>query len=301
MYSVAEALAFHQPRAEHGEVPTLTEISALLDLLDDENPDVVEAVRGRLEKLGDAALDALVKASQEDDARRRVRARSAIRSILSRKATQSLSDYLSSGELDLETAVIMLAQTENPHLNRDDVQGRLDVLADRVRLQLLVAQTPLERSQALAVVLAKEECFGGNTQDYYDPANSYIDLVLDRKAGIPISLAVLYVLVGKRVGLDVYGVSFPRHFVTGYAEPGFVTHLDSYHNGKNLDRAACEAMLAAQNLPMNDQWFARASVVDTLRRMLGNLAHVYRQREDLTRLSRIESLLKVIEQRKRAS
>jgi regulator of sirC expression with transglutaminase-like and TPR domain len=277
----------------------LTEIIALLDLLDDENPDVVEAVRGRLEKLGESALDALMEASQGDDAKRRVRARAAVRSILARKATLVLSNYLGDEEIDLETAVLMLAETENPLLNREEIKSRLEELAKRVKARLADASGPLARSQSLTAVLAHEEGFSGNTQDYYDPSNSYIDFVLDRKVGIPISLAVLYVLVGRRAGLDVYGVSFPRHFVAGYAEPGWVTHIDAYHNGKNLDRAACEAMLAAQNLPMNDQWFARAGVHDTIRRMLGNLAHVYRQRDDQPRLTRVETLLKVIEVRKR--
>jgi hypothetical protein len=202
---------------------TLTEIIALLDLLDDKNPDVVEAVRGRLEKLGEAALDALTEAAQGDDAKRRVRARAAVRTILARKATSTLSNYLGNDEIDLETAVLMLAETENPLLNREEIKSRLHDLAERVKARLETASGPLARSQCLAAVLAHEEGFSGNTQDYYDPSNSYIDFVLDRKVGIPISLAVLYVLVGRRAGLDVYGVSFPRHFVAGFAEKGWVT------------------------------------------------------------------------------
>jgi regulator of sirC expression with transglutaminase-like and TPR domain len=276
------------------------ELAALVDLLGDENPDVVEAVRERLQTLGTAALPALREALASDDPRRRLRARAAERDILSRGFALTLAEVLGRPEIDLEEAVVLLAQVENPDLDVGHLKGRLDALAASVRERADHAESPAGRAAALGTVLFGEHGFHGNEKDYYDPANSYFDLVLDRRAGIPITLAILYLLVGRRAGLTLHGINFPRHFVVGFTEGTFTTAIDAFHEGRLLDRQALAARVFAQNLPWNDAYLAEATSKDILRRMLGNLAFVYRDRGDRRRLARIEGLLEPLDRRSRS-
>lgn len=276
------------------------EIIALVELLGDENPGVVDAVRERLDVLGDAALPALREALLSDDPRRRLRARAAERDIRARERARALAEYLAMPDIDLEEAVLMLAQVENPDLDFARVRAVLDDLGSRVAERLSHAETGVGRAAVLGAVLFGEEGFRGNERDYYDPANSYIDFVLDRKAGIPISLSILYLLVGKRAGLAVHGINFPRHFVVGFSDGDFTTAIDAFHEGRLLDRQALAARVFAQNLPWNDAYLVEASPKDILRRMLGNLAFVYRDRGDRRRLVRIEALLQPLDRRSRA-
>jgi regulator of sirC expression with transglutaminase-like and TPR domain len=276
------------------------ELAALVDLLGDENPEVVEAVRERLQTLGTAALPVLREALASDDPRRRLRARAAERDILSRGFAVTLAEVLGRPEIDLEEAVVLLAQVENPDLDAGHLKARLDALAASVRERVDHAESPAGRATALGAVLFGEHGFHGNEKDYYDPANSYFDLVLDRRSGIPITLAILYLLVGRRAGLTLHGINFPRHFVVGFTEGTFTTAIDAFHEGRLLDRQALAARVFAQNLPWNDAYLAEATAKDILRRMLGNLAFVYRDRGDRRRLARIESLLEPLDRRSRS-
>lgn len=275
------------------------EILALVELLSDDNPEVVEAVRGRLDTLGAAALPALREALASDDPRRRLRARSAERDILARERANELAAYLAGPDIDLETAVLMLARVENPDLELSKVTRRLDVLGIRVADRARHAETGAGRAAALGAVLFGEEGFRGNERDYYDPANSYLDLVLDRRSGIPISLSILYILVGRRAGLEVHGINFPRHFVVGFTDGDFTTAIDAFHEGRLLDRQALAARVFSQDLPWNEAYLAAATPKDILRRTLGNLAFVYRDRSDRRRLARIEGLLQPLDRRSR--
>ena len=276
------------------------ELAALVDLLGDENPEIVEAVRGRLDALGAAALPALREALASDDPKRRLRARAAERDILSRDRAHDLARYLAEPAIDLEHAVLLLAQVENPDLDRASVTKRLDALA-RPRRRARLASRDAARAgppRSAPSSTAKRDS-RATSDDYYDPANSYLDLVLDRHSGIPITLSTLYILVGWRAGLNVHGINFPRHFVVGFREGDFSTAIDAFHDGRLLDRQALAARVFAQNLPWNDAYLAEATPRDVLRRTLGNLAFVYRDRGDQRRLARIEALLEPLDRRSR--
>ncbi len=271
------------------------EIAALLALLDDENPGVATAARGRLVALGEGALTALNTAIAADEPRLRNVARAARTAILSQGAEAAFIESLARGELDLETVAIDLARIERPDLDPAVVRARLDDLADRVRSAAAEAMDATGRAAALGAVLGDEEGFHGNAEDYYHPHNSYLDWVLDRKKGIPISLSLLYVFVGRRAGLDVFGVAFPRHFVAAYREPGFTAYLDAFHGGKVLDRKQAEVMLEQQNLPAHASLFTEAAPYDIVRRMLANLAYAYRDRKAVAQAARIGRLQAALE------
>ena len=118
-------------------------------------------------------------------------------------------------QIDLAAAALLIALDEYPALNVSGYLERIDALAERTSSRLLfdAAERPMEAIEAINHQLFEIEGFGGNQEDYYDPRNSFLNDVIDRKTGIPITLSLLYMEVASRVGLKLEGVGMPGHFI----------------------------------------------------------------------------------------
>jgi regulator of sirC expression with transglutaminase-like and TPR domain len=132
--------------------------------------------------------------------------------------------------------------------------------------------------------------FRGNTQHYYDPRNSYLNQVLDRRTGIPITLSVLAMSVGRRAGLEVVGVGLPGHFVARARINGDQLVFDPFHGGRQLSREQCALLVEqATGLPLPDDddpiWSVPAGVIAA--RMLTNLKQIYLKAKDYPRAVRV--------------
>ena len=132
-------------------------------------------------------------------------------------------------------------------------------------------------------VLFVEEKFHGNTDEYYDARNSYLNQVIDRKVGIPLSLSILYLAVADRIGLAMAGVNLPAHFVVRAGVGESTIFVDPFHGGVLLDRAGCEhrvAEVTGQQVELPDVAFAPCSTTAIVLRMLRNLKAVYLRDHD---------------------
>ena len=116
-------------------------------------------------------------------------------------------------ELDLASAALWLAAEDCPELDAQVYLGRLESLADRVRVAWGRRLGSVAALDALRSVLVEEENFRGNTNSYYDPQNSFLNKVLDRRVGIPISLSIVWIEVGRRAGIPIEGVNLPGHLL----------------------------------------------------------------------------------------
>jgi regulator of sirC expression with transglutaminase-like and TPR domain len=175
-----------------------------------------------------------------------------------------------SPEPPLDRAALAIAAGAEPELD----EGRW--LAELDRLAADVATLP-----ALLRRLFEIEGFAGNAADYQDPRNSLLPHVLTRKLGIPITLAVVAIEVGRRAGVALEGVGMPGHFLV--RPVGTRTHLDVFRGGAALDMAGCEALFRAtagvrRDVPFGPHLLATASTHSILARMLENLRVVYRSR-----------------------
>jgi len=169
-------------------------------------------------------------------------------------------------EIPLAEAALLIAAHDHPV----DVAEQLARLDDLAR----VAPSTVER---LAEFLFVEHGFAGNDVDYADPRNSFLDDVLRRRLGIPITLSVLMMEVGRRRGLPLHGVGMPGHFLVG-AEPG--TFIDAFHDGEILDEAGCRDRFERlqPGAPWHPAYLAPVSSRAILVRMLANLVHTYVER-----------------------
>src|SRR5215471_13834550 len=158
--------------------------------------------------------------------------------------TALVSSSIEDERIDLARAALAIARTEYPHLDSDIYLAVLQGFAQRVRSRLARNPTAPETIHALNSVIFGEEHFHGNVEDYYDPRNSFLNEVLDRKLGIPITLALVYEEVARRIGLPLFGVGMPGHFLLKhYDVDGGQVILDPFHGGALLTLQECQQRL----------------------------------------------------------
>ena len=189
-------------------------------------------------------------------------------------------------DLPLDVAALLIGAWEHEVFDVEPHRRALDALADRSAAAVAAAVAPDEAGQALARTLFGELAFRGNTDDYYDPRNSFLTEVLARKVGIPISLSVLYLEAARRLGIPAAGVAFPGHFLVRVDRAREPLILDPFGGGATLDRAGLEALLMRASGPdarLDDVSFAPASKRAILIRMLNNLAGIYGSTGDTLR------------------
>lgn len=193
--------------------------------------------------------------------------------------TGLVSRTIEDERIDLARAALAIARTEYPRLEPDLYLRRLQGLAQRVRSRLTRNPTPTETIGVVNSVLFEEEQFRGNLDDYYDPRNSFLNEVLDRKVGIPITLALVYEEVARRAGLQLFGVGMPGHFLLKhYDVDGRQVILDPFHNGVQLSLQECQRRLDkiyAGQMELQSEFLASVSRRRWLTRLLNNLKTIY--------------------------
>lgn len=198
-------------------------------------------------------------------------------------------------EIDLGRAALAIAVQEYPDLKIDDFLSQLDRLGQEVELRIGDEKNPYRVIAALNTVLFKELGFQGNRSEYYDPKNSFLNDVLTRKKGIPISLSVIYMEVARRVGLSLAGVGFPGHFLVKYEDGNIEILIDVFDGGEIRAREDLERMLQQLyrgQVSYQAGFLAALRKRDILRRMLNNLKWIYLERgEPLKTLSVLDQLV----------
>jgi regulator of sirC expression with transglutaminase-like and TPR domain len=197
--------------------------------------------------------------------------------------------------IDPAEVALLLAADEYPDLDIGAQLTRLDHLAAEVAPRL--AGDLAARAAALADFLFEEKGFRGNTADYYDPRNSYLNDVLDRGLGIPITLSVLAMAVGARAGLTVVGVGVPGHFVAKAVAGDEEMLFDPFHEGRSLTPEGCADLAKAvtgRSFAPTPAALQPAPLGAIVARMLNNLKGIYLQREDYARAARVIERLRVL-------
>jgi regulator of sirC expression with transglutaminase-like and TPR domain len=184
--------------------------------------------------------------------------------------------------IPLDEAALAIAAEEYPALDPAPYLAQLDALAARVRRTAPGPLRPAPALRALREVLVDEEGFRGNVEEYGDPRNSFLNDVLDRKLGIPISLSVVWMEVARRCGLALRGVGFPGHFLAKVETAGLDVFVDAFHGGELLGTDEVLARFRARSggRELDPRHLAPVTPRQLLGRMLGNLARIYDERRD---------------------
>jgi regulator of sirC expression with transglutaminase-like and TPR domain len=201
------------------------------------------------------------------------------------EATERFGELLSGDTVALDEALALVAL----HAGSDrSVESQLSLLDD------LAAGCPQPTFDGLLRHLFGPGQFAGNTTDYYDPRNSLLNHVLERKLGIPISLATVAIEVGRRIGVEVAGVGMPGHFLI--CERGTDTFADPFAGPALLDRADCRRIYSrlAVPSPWNVRHLDEVAGVAIVIRVLTNLKAIYQQRNDTGNLRWVMTLRSAI-------
>lgn len=216
-------------------------------------------------------------------------------------------DYFTSlvaddASLPVVEAAAAIAQDEYPGLDTQAVLADIDALADRLKRRIPADAVPVQRLRWLNRFFFQELGFGGNVNNYYDPGNSYLHLVLSTRRGIPITLAVLYIELATHVGLTARGVSFPGHFLVKLKMPQGEVVIDPF-TGQSLSREELDELLLPYkrnrgllgdfDAPLG-LFLQAAQPRDVVARMLRNLKEIHRSAEDWPRLLAVLQRLVVL-------
>jgi regulator of sirC expression with transglutaminase-like and TPR domain len=199
--------------------------------------------------------------------------------------------------IDLVRASLVVARTEYPRLDLEAYAARVEALAGRVA-GLTSDHDPEHALEALNHVLFDEVNLSGNRDDYYDPRNSFLNDVLDRGLGIPITLSIVYMEVARRVGLHLSGIGLPGHFLLKhYAENGKEALIDCFNRGDILSRQDCQTRLDeiySGEMKMRPEFLRPITRRQVLTRMLNNLKTVYLSTRNFRKALPIADLILVI-------
>lgn len=200
-------------------------------------------------------------------------------------------------QIDLAAAALWIAAIHEPVDRPDRYLRRLDDFAAWLRLRVDNNLDPERAINQLSHYLATEQGFQGNRQYYDDPRNSCLNHLLERRLGIPITLSVLYLEVGWRLGLPLRGVGLPGHFLVKYVDEEREIFFDPFNGGQIVTREDCEQRLAeiyGRMVPLEEHYLGAVTRKQILIRMLTNLKHLYQRSLDYGRLlETIEHLLAI--------
>jgi len=248
---------------------------ALLTLLRDDDPDTVALVKAQLAAGGPEALRELRTLDDLADPIASFHLRDVIADIQERGAEAAFTHFCRHFGEDgnLEEAAWQLASVFLPGEDLEPARVLLDEWGEQVKRRLEKAPTALDRVETLAEFLNLEQRLRGNDDDYYNVRNSLLPAVVESRLGIPISLALVYLLVAQRAGMEVEGIGLPGHFIMRHEDIFF----DPFHGGRRVGLDECRNLLEQQNLVLLPQHLIASTPRQMLIRMLTNLYFILDQ------------------------
>jgi len=251
---------------------------ALMRLLDDDDPQVASAVERELLDGGDETARLLEgeKENVEDHVRKRIdKLISKIYVDRLQKDYDSLLDYASHPDFSLERALFLLARPLYLDADYANIQEQLNQLAIELRKRVAGIENPYDIVQHVNEFFLNELGFAGNSKDYYNPDNSVLHRVIETRRGIPISLGIVYLLVGKRLNLPVFGVGAPAHFLVKFVLEGKEIYVDVFNGGRIMSRKDAEEFISDMGFSFEPRFLKESTDIEMLARMCRNMARAF--------------------------
>lgn len=257
------------------------DINALIHLLGDDDGWVRGQARDALRDAGSRAAPYLERASQADEERTvRRESRRLVEEIHAEAVEQEwVALQAAADEVALEEGAFLLERLVHPSRtgHQLEARGTLEALSQAARRAIPATAGRAQRVAALATFL-HEAGFHGNTGEYYDPENSFLSSVLERRTGIPITLALVWIAIGRRVDVPLVGIGMPMHFLVGWRAGGSYRYLDPFYGGREVSHGECLLLLERAGFDDPRSTLRPAPVVAILERMARNLVLVYDNR-----------------------
>ena len=264
--------------------------------MDDRDESIRDSVKSQLVLIGEDTIPFLEIAAQDENLRKRSQAQIILREIYPiqlgtkfRKLSQKLD-----ADLDLEEGIFLLTQFGYPDFEPETSRTILDNFAEELAPRLLPHFKPIEKVRELNKFLFQEKGFSGNEKNYFSSDNSFLNKVLSNKTGIPISLSVLCILIGKRLNLPIVGVGMPCHFIAKYDILSGPIYFDPFNKGKVLSYRQCVELVESFGLKFEDHFLTQSGNRETLIRMINNLIMVYKQNKEVKEMGQLTEYVKIL-------
>lgn len=259
-------------------------LKAMITLLDDSDEEVVAHVTGQLLALGSDIIPRLEHAweSLEDHALQE-RVEDIIHKIQFGLTRDALSDWLENSRHDLLQVMLIIARYQFPELSESRVRNHIESIRIDAWMEMNYYLTALEKVRILNHIFFRIHGFSGNTDQYNDPQNSFINKVLESRKGNPISLCVLYMIIAQRLHIPIFGVNLPQHFILAYLddsdtaqnlpveqrEPLF--YINAFNRGMVFGQKEIDQFLQLIKLEPQEQYYRACSTFDIVVRVFNNL------------------------------
>lgn len=200
-------------------------------------------------------------------------------------------------DIELEKAVLLLSYWNNPNVKLPEIENQLDQISQDIQQSMPTTGHPLSFIDHVSEYFSKELCFHGNTTDYYNPDNSFIDQVLITRTGIPISLSVIFILIANRLGLPILGVPMPAHFIIKFDDGVDEIFFDPFYDSKIYSHEECFKYLEKAKIKNPEEILDGCMNFQIILRMMRNIQLVYSSyKNEPQKVNEIEQLLNLVEQ-----
>jgi len=272
----------------------LTQHEAIVKLLQDDDPETVRMVKDQLAQGGAALVPELRNLARIDDTNVSRHAREILEEIATSETDEDLLllCHFFQAEGGFEDAWGIISRALGPAPDLAAYEHKLTQWGRRFQITLSGVVSDRERVLALAKFMSGELCFRGNSENYYCERNSLLPNVIDLRIGIPITLTLLYIMVGRRAGMKIDGINLPGHFIARHGEVLF----DPFHQGRILTQADCGKIVTRQNLKLRPSYFLAAKPRQIVLRILANLLYVYDLHNEVEKHSRVYTWMKALTQ-----
>lgn len=283
-------------------------IEALVQLIDDPDHFVYEQVKDELIDRGSNVIPFLESSWMDDHYSLLFHQRvdQLIKEIHFSESKKELSNWINSDKKDLFQGALIVARYQYVHLDEAKIRATIQRIKNDVWLEINPKQTALEKISILNSIFFDKYQFKGSRDDFYSPLNSFINSVIDSRAGNPLSLSILYSLVSQELGLPIYGVNLPNHFILTYLDEDNIRHMaglptnysglfyiDPFAEGEIFDHTEIDAYLHRMNLNAKPEFYEPCSNTAIINRMIHNLIAGFTQKNNEAKVKELRELLQL--------
>lgn len=291
-----------------------TQLTALIRLVEDPDPNVYGHVRTKLIEMGREVVPTLentleIRRTQfAFDLDHEERIKRIIQDIHFNHVKLDLEKWRASSTRDLLKGAIIVSKFQFPEVDEKKVEKELDQIKQKVWLEISEENTAFEIVKIFNHVIFDLCGFESSKNNFYAAENSYINKVLSSKKGNPLSLSILYSVIAQRLQIPIYGVNLPNHFVLGFVDEfqtlkmlgmsddrNILFYINPFSKGRIFDHNEIENYLRSLNLPLQKNYFEPCSNTDILKRMLTNLTFAYNKDGDMEKVEGIRELQLILE------
>jgi regulator of sirC expression with transglutaminase-like and TPR domain len=276
-----------------------SELKAMMSLLDDPDEAVQKAVLKKLLEIPASEVGRLERVVDElEDLPTKAKVLDLIHRIQFQVVYHGLKEWAEAGANDLLEGIIWVARYRYPHLTRDEMLIEIENIRTDVWMLLDESAAALDQVRAINHVFYEKYGYRGDDQNYHLPENSYLNEVIRQRKGNPISLATLYLLVAQRLGLPIFGVNLPKHFVLVFVEDAgnyknlapqqrpVLFYINAFNKGAIFTKQDVEQFLMLLKLPVKAEFFLPCTNEEIIIRYINNLISYFND-HDQSRLNEL--------------